>query len=62
MRKPIIIARRGASGYAKENTMESFGKAIDLEADMIEFDVRRAKDHVLKVRRKLGGFPPDIPQ
>ena len=49
MRKPIIIAHRGASAYAKENTMESFAKAIDLGADMIEFDVRRTKDHVLVV-------------
>lgn len=47
MRKTIIIAHRGASAYAKENTLESFGKAIDIGADMIEFDVRRTKDHVL---------------
>ena len=47
MRKTVIIAHRGASTYAKENTIESFGRAIDLGADMIEFDVRRAKDHRL---------------
>ena len=47
MRNTLVIAHRGASIYAKENTIESFGRAIDLGADMIEFDVRRAKDHRL---------------
>jgi len=47
MQKPIIIAHRGASCYARENTIESFQKAIELGADMIEFDVRRTKDNVL---------------
>ena len=50
MRKTIIIAHRGASAYAKENTLASFKKAIDLGADMVEFDVRRTKDSVLIVR------------
>jgi glycerophosphoryl diester phosphodiesterase len=49
MRETIIIAHRGASGLAKENTLESFEKAIGLGVDMIEFDVRRTKDHVLIV-------------
>jgi len=43
----LIIAHRGAPSYAKENTIESFERAILLEADMIEFDVRRTKDNVL---------------
>ena len=43
----IIIAHRGAPAYAKENTIESFEKAMVLGADMIEFDVRRTKDNVL---------------
>lgn len=34
-----IIAHRGASGLEPENTMRSFNKAIELRADMIEFDV-----------------------
>lgn len=34
------IAHRGASGYAPENTLESFSKAIELGASWIEFDVR----------------------
>ena len=45
----MIIAHRGASAIAKENTIESFKKAIDLGADMIEFDVRRTKNHMLIV-------------
>lgn len=39
-----IIAHRGASGYVKENTLEAFQKAIDLGADMVEFDVRKTVD------------------
>ncbi len=46
-RKKLIIAHRGASRFAKENTIESFEKALDLGADMIEFDVRRTKDDIL---------------
>jgi glycerophosphoryl diester phosphodiesterase len=45
----LIIAHRGAPGYAKENTIESFEKAIALGADMIEFDVRRTSDNVFIV-------------
>jgi len=48
----MIIAHRGAPGYAKENTMGSFKKAIELGADMIEFDVRRTKDHVLVIHHE----------
>jgi glycerophosphoryl diester phosphodiesterase len=42
--KTKIIAHRGASAYARENTLEAFAKAIELKAQMIEFDVRRTKD------------------
>jgi glycerophosphoryl diester phosphodiesterase len=34
-----IIAHRGASGYEPENTLAAFRKAIQLGADMLEFDV-----------------------
>lgn len=43
MRK-TIIAHRGASRYFPENTIEAFEKAIEMGADMIEFDVRKTKD------------------
>ena len=47
--KKLIIAHRGAPSYAKENTINSFKKAMALRADMIEFDVRRTKDNVFIV-------------
>jgi glycerophosphoryl diester phosphodiesterase len=43
-RKPTIIAHRGASAYAPENTMAAFKKAIELSADGIEFDVKCTRD------------------
>jgi len=39
----LIIAHRGASGHLPENTLAAFKKAHVLKADMIAFDVRRAK-------------------
>lgn len=34
------IAHRGASGYETENTLKAFKKAINMDCDMIELDVR----------------------
>jgi glycerophosphoryl diester phosphodiesterase len=45
----LVIAHRGASNEARENTIESFRKAMISGADMIEFDVRRTKDGFLIV-------------
>ena len=39
----IKIAHRGASGHEPENTLRAFEKAIELGADMIEFDVHVCK-------------------
>lgn len=39
-----IIAHKGASGLAPENTMAAFQKALDLGVDQIELDVRHTKD------------------
>jgi glycerophosphoryl diester phosphodiesterase len=39
-----IVAHRGASSEAPENTPAAFRRAIELGADMIEFDVRRGWD------------------
>ncbi len=47
--KKLIIAHRGAPSEGRENTIESFDKAIALGADMIEFDVRRTKDEIFIV-------------
>jgi glycerophosphoryl diester phosphodiesterase len=55
----IIVAHRGASAYEKENTLRAFERAIELGADVIEFDVRKTADHVLivhhdeKIRGKM---------
>ncbi|CAM4396847.1 glycerophosphodiester phosphodiesterase [Paenibacillus alkaliterrae] len=46
---PSIIAHRGASGYAPENTMAAFELAERLGADFIELDIRMSKDGELVV-------------
>ena len=46
---PIIVAHRGASAHAPENTLAAFRRAIDDGAEGIEFDVRLAKDGVAVV-------------
>lgn len=47
--QPIVIAHRGASSFAPENTLASVKKAIELGADMIEVDVHLSKDNKLIV-------------
>ena len=42
--EPIIIAHKGASGYAPENTLLSFRRALELRAHMIELDLRETLD------------------
>lgn len=53
-RRPVIIAHRGASFYHHENTMEAFETAVDMRAEMMEFDVRRTKDKVLVIHHDEG--------
>lgn len=48
-RAPIVIAHRGASAYAPENTIAAFKKAVEMGFDLIENDVRRTKDGVIVV-------------
>lgn len=45
----LVVAHRGALQYAPENTLAAFRKAIELGADLIEFDVRETKDGHLVV-------------
>ncbi len=49
MDKILKIGHRGASGYEPENTLISFEKAIDLNADGIELDVHLTSDGHLVV-------------
>jgi len=44
MRTQWIIAHRGASGHAPENTLAAFERAIELGAPFIETDVRLTRD------------------
>ncbi|MEH7235448.1 glycerophosphodiester phosphodiesterase [Bacillus sp. JJ1562] len=45
----MILAHRGASSYAPENTMAAFYKAIELGANGIELDLHATKDGKLVV-------------
>lgn len=58
---PLLIAHRGLSAVAPENTLSAFKHAIRSKADMIEVDVRLTKDgtpviiHDAKVDRTTNG-------
>lgn len=45
----LIFAHRGARGYAPENTMAAFRRALDLGADGIELDVQLSRDGAVVV-------------
>ena len=47
--KTKVWAHRGASGYAPENTLDAFRKAVEMGADGIELDVQMTKDGELVV-------------
>ena len=47
--KPLVWAHRGASGYAPENTLAAFQKAVDLDADGVELDIQLTKDDQIVV-------------
>ena len=49
MKQPYVYAHRGASGYAPENTLPAFEKALEMGADGIEIDVHFSKDGALVV-------------
>jgi glycerophosphoryl diester phosphodiesterase len=42
--RPLIVGHRGASGYAPENTLASFGLALEQGADVVELDVHLSRD------------------
>lgn len=45
--RPKIVAHRGGTIFAPENTIASLDKAIDMKADMLEIDVQQLKDGTL---------------
>ena len=59
MIRAMIAAHRGHAAGAAENTIEAFTNAIDVGADMIEFDVRRTRDGELVAFHdaSVGGTP-----
>ncbi|MBI4562312.1 MAG: glycerophosphodiester phosphodiesterase [Candidatus Rokubacteria bacterium] len=42
--RPLVVAHRGASAYAPENTIAAFELAIAQGADVLEFDVHLSRD------------------
>ncbi len=44
--RPLILAHRGASAYAPENTLAAFRLAAEMGADGVELDVRLSADGV----------------
>ena len=42
----VVIAHRGSSGVAPENTMAAFRRAVAMGADMIEMDIRLTHDGI----------------
>ncbi len=44
MGRTWVVAHRGASGHAPENTMAAFRRAVELGADFIETDLHLSRD------------------
>ncbi|GAP64351.1 glycerophosphoryl diester phosphodiesterase [Ardenticatena maritima] len=65
MKRPLILAHRGAQRVAPENTLPAFLAAIAQGADGIELDVQRTADGVLVVAhdenlgRTISGTPSE---
>jgi len=59
--RPFVVAHRGASRWAPENTITSLDLAIEHGADAVEFDVRVTADEelVLMHDARLGRTVPD---
>jgi glycerophosphoryl diester phosphodiesterase len=47
--KPSVIAHRGASAYAPENTLAAFELAVEQSADAIELDAKLSSDEQVMV-------------
>ncbi len=46
---PLLLGHRGSSGQARENTIESFRRALEAGLDGLELDLHRTRDGVLVV-------------
>lgn len=46
LNRPVVVGHRGAMSYAPENTIASFQRALELGADVVEFDVHLTADGV----------------
>jgi glycerophosphoryl diester phosphodiesterase len=59
-RVPRVLAHRGASGHAVENSLAAFREAIALQADGIELDVHATRDGAIVVHHDpvLPGLGP----
>jgi glycerophosphoryl diester phosphodiesterase len=49
MRRPTVIAHRGASGYEYENSLAAFRRAVMLDADGVELDIHATRDGAIVV-------------
>lgn len=49
----LILGHRGASAYARDNTLDSFELAKEQRADGVELDVRRTADNELVVHHDV---------
>ena len=56
MRRPSVIAHRGASGYEYENSRAAFRRAVMLDADGVELDIHATRDGAIVVHHD-----PEIP-
>ena len=56
MRRPSVIAHRGASGYEYENSRAAFRRAVILDADGVELDIHATRDGGIVVHHD-----PDVP-
>lgn len=54
-----IIGHRGAKGLAPENTLPSFGKAMNYDVDELELDLRVTKDKVVVLHHDSHLTDPD---
>jgi glycerophosphoryl diester phosphodiesterase len=52
VRRPLVIAHRGASGYRPEHTLAAYELAIEMGADFIEPDLVITRDRVLVARHE----------